>query len=271
MMTDIEQLSNKQDTLCCEKEEEAHFSFTFNIEILRVYGYLYFVTLFMIAIIITATEVNFPGGSPQYTEMYKMFGFSHLCMAISFNPAKQVGALLLPGFIVPTSLFVALSYFHTKKDYDCGRIPRWLWRFTQATTPFNMVAILQFGMVFVNGPEQDYGFVAHYVPYLLLQTSFGFLAIQQILNGINTGTIPFEAPAWFAKLYTVTLITVVVTYEVYIISTIAGGNIFEKSNPALLLFSKILVNLYSVLVIGMPTIFALQEQSKDSDTMIKLY
>jgi hypothetical protein len=81
-MTDIEQLSNKQDTLCCEKEEEAHFSFTFNIEILRVYGYLYFVTLFMIAIIITATEVNFPGGSPQYTEMYKMFVRDPLCVLV---------------------------------------------------------------------------------------------------------------------------------------------------------------------------------------------
>lgn len=266
---DIEQLGTSRDAFSDreEKEEEPQHSFEFNFELIRIFSYLYFVVMFLICIAITGTEVTFP----QNTEMNKIFGFNHLVMAISFNPARQIGAVLAPGFILPMSYFVIISYNQMKIDYTSELRPLWLWRYTQITTPFNLLALLEFTMAFVNGPEGEYGFLAHFIPFFLLMSAFGFMAIQQMLEGIASDSTPFEAPVLFTKLYTVALVVVMLTYQIYIISALAGASIFEKSHPESFVFSKILVNLYSVQVIGMPTIFSLYEKNIKSDTFIKVY
>ncbi len=235
---------------------EAPSCIRINLETLRVFSYLYFVSLFLICIAITATEVEYPLGSLENTEMYKVFGFNYLCMTISIDPAKQVGAILAPGFIVPISLFVILTYSRMKKEYSDGLVPEWLWRFNQIVTPFNLIAVLEFGMVFVNDSMD--GFIVHFVPYLLLEISFGILAVQQMFYATVTNTIPFQASKRFVKVYTVMLILVMVVYHTCAISSLCRRSVFDKSNPAALHSCKILMNLYSLLVlIGMPTILSM--------------
>lgn len=123
-------------------------------------------------------------------------------------------------------------------------------------TPFNLIAVLEFGIVFVNDSIDI--FIVLFVPYLLLEISFGILAVQQMFYATVTNTIPFQASKRFVKVYTVMLILVMVVYHTCAISSLCRRSVFDKSNPAALHSFKILMNLYSLLVlIGMPTILSM--------------
>lgn len=270
MMPNIEASDEEGDTLKLSTERVNSgpcMNIAFNVEKVLIFGYLYFTAMFVACTIVTATLVDFPNGSFEKTVIYKRIGFNHFLTVFTFHPARQIGAVLSPGFIVLMSLSITLSYFRIRNEYHNGYLPPLLYRYTQAITPISLFAILEFGMIFINDLAVEDNFNTLYVPFTFFQVVMGLLAIQQVLYFIIADSIPLKISRNLAKFYLLVLIIVALVYQVWNISIIANKQMYSKMTPTLLLPSKILVQLHSVLVFIVPPVLALQERKKNDGTL----
>jgi len=171
---------------------------TFHIELLRMIGLSAFFLVFFVGGIITKIFVNIP---PETTEIYRIFGFNHMCNSIDHNPAREIAAIMVPFAAVPLSLFYVLLYFKMEYMAKIGKIPTSLYTYTKYTTPFNVLVFSLMHMLMVNPPDGDYGFIAHWIPYAAVQWGTVFTAIQQVWYHIAVKKVPFGYSVLSAKIY----------------------------------------------------------------------
>ena len=82
-------------------------------------------------------------------------------------------------------------------------------------------------MWFVNNPETDYGFLAHYIPYLMLQISFAFGHILNINYLICVENLPWGISPKLAWSYFGLFLSLTIFSVVFVITTLAGNQILD--------------------------------------------
>jgi hypothetical protein len=125
-------------------------------------------------------------------------------------------------------------------------------------------------MWFVNPPDEDYGFLAHYLPYAALQIALGLIAIKQALFLIYTeSAIPCGVGPWGAKLYVALLLGVTIVNQISAFAIVAKRSFLLDSanDPTHQIILKTLVYLYSFLAILMPIVFSAMERKCDYNQM----
>mmetsp|Transcript_29810 Transcript_29810/g.54587 ORF Transcript_29810/g.54587 Transcript_29810/m.54587 type:complete len:323 (-) Transcript_29810:66-1034(-) len=172
------------------------------------------------------------------TAIWEIFGMPHSCSYIDFHPAKEVAAILLPLFSFPMTVFLILSHFRIKLSAMNEECPLWLYRYSRITTPFSVIVIQLTHLWFVNNPEEVYpngfGFVGHYVPYALFQTSLACTAIMQVYYSIALDEkygngIPFGLPKWFGPFYVIFAIILTIAYQAIVIGMLIGKPILDSA------------------------------------------
>ena len=129
---------------------------------------------------------------------------------------------------VPFAYFIALSYFRIKLAYLNKEVSKGLYIYSVAVKPFCLIAMNLIHMWFVNSPERDYGFVAHYIPYMTFKIAVMLTAIEQVMyySALNK----LGVPKWLANGYVYFLIALTITYSVCIFSIILGSPILDSAH-----------------------------------------
>jgi len=230
------------------------FSWTFNLENLRMFAYIALVLMVAVGIFVTNRFVSMEA---DQTMIYEIFGFNHICNVFDHQPSRTVSALLVLLFIIPMGSFVVLSYYRTSDAATEGRVPKWLQAYNKLITPFVFLSVCYTYMWFVNAPDGDYGFIAHYLPYVALQLALGLLAIQEVAYLGYTGALPFGASVPMAKGYLVVLLLTTLACQVAVFSLLLGVPVLDSPNdPAASTAFQILMYFYSFLAIIMPIVLA---------------
>lgn len=233
---------------------EPSFSLTFNIETLRMVAYLTLVAMVGIGMIVTELFVNV---HVHDTVIYQIFGFNHICNVFDHQPSRTISALFVLFFIVPMATFVICSYFRTCVAAREGRVSMHLQAYNKVITPIVFLSICYTYMWFVNAPDGEYGFIAHYLPYVALQLAFGLLAIQEVGYLIYTGALPFGASVKLAKAYLAVLLLITAVSQVAVFSLLLGYPLLDSPNdPGARIAFQVLMYLYSFLAIVMPIFLA---------------
>lgn len=194
------------------------------------------------------------------TAIFKTFGLPHTCSFIDYNPAKEVGAILLPFFSFPMTLFLILAHYRNQLVYvnnPESKEAKDLYWFSRISTYFSVAVIQVTHLWFVNDPEESYpkafGFTGHYIPYALFQTALSVIAIMQTKYDICGGKIPFGVSVKGARLYVVFQILLTVVYQVVVIAILADKPIIDARNGGWEMTAfKILVKLYAAVSMLIP-------------------
>ena len=202
-------------------ETSKTFSITFSLETLRIIAFVAFLFMMGMCFLLTKLVVEKdPNYDPEGTVIYKIFGFNHACNIVDHNPARMIAAILSPFFIIPLCLFHILSYFRIKYEYLIKReIPAGVYTFSKVVTPYNFFASLYCFMWFVNNPDDDYGFIAHYVPYAIFQLMTALMAIQQVYYYTMKDRLPWNVPPRMARIY-LYILTALTIFSVLFVSII---------------------------------------------------
>jgi len=246
-----------------ETPSEPMLVYTFNIEILRFWGLLGGLSLLLIGTFVTRVFVEFPEGSGGFdfeaTYIYSLFHFNHTCTVLDFNPAKTVSAIVIMFHTVPMNLFIILSYYRVRHDYERGHVPRWLWLYTKITTPYVFIAMTYFYMVFVNSPIDKPSFILHYVPYMSWQIAMMLMAIRQCAHVSLLHVMPFNIPRVVITVYLGILFATGIFYTIFIWSFIAGNPIMDTTIASRRHFSMTLMYFFNLIAVIIPTIFSFIE------------
>jgi len=228
---------------------------TFNIELLRVIGLSGLFLVFLVGGIITQIFVN-PIIRPETTEIYRIFGFNHLCNIVDHNPAREIAAIMLPLSAVPLSLFYVLLYFRMQYLAKIGKIPTSLYTYTKYTTPYNILAFSLMHMWMVNSPDRDYGFMFHWVPYAAVQWATVLTGIQQVWYHIAVEQIPFGFSCLSAKIYLAIFIGFTCYSQFYTITTVFFSEPGEKERSGYEWMEQYLSYFYFCFLTVFPAIFS---------------
>ena len=211
-----------------EKDKASLFTYTFHVETLRLFGF----ASFTIALIIGALITKYSGletiPDPTSTVIYSIFQFNHSCNYIDHNPSKMIAAILItPLAQLPLMMYCLLWHVRLAKAYRDGKVPKWLLDTSRILTPFNFITMAELQLWFVNGPTESYGFVAHYIPYMMFQLSIIFMMILNIsyLDAMNA--LPFGIPSGVAWAYNVFVVIVTFFCITFVITTLAGHQMFR--------------------------------------------
>merc|ERR1711997_937071 len=93
-----------------------------------------------------------------------------------------------------------------------------------------MGTMSQIHMWLVNPPYDTYGFIAHYIPYFLFQTT---LALQLILNLhylISKNNLPWGIPVLFGKLFVYWFILLTLLYQIGVIVVLSPATFIDSKN-----------------------------------------
>ncbi|MBI3269419.1 MAG: hypothetical protein HYZ53_10400 [Planctomycetes bacterium] len=233
---------------------ENQFKLTFNIETLRLLAYL--ALLFMVVVGIVVTKL-FVIMRLEDTVIFQIFGFNHICNVFDHQPSRTISSLLVLLFILPMAGFVLCSYFRTYDAAKEGRVPMGLQTYNKIITPFVLLSVCYTYMWFVNSPDGEYGFIAHYLPYVALQLALGLLAIQEVGFLAYTGALPFGASVRLAKGYLVVLLLTTALCQVAVFSLLLGVPILDSAkSPGDRTAFQALMYFYSFLAIVMPVFLA---------------
>lgn len=166
--------------------------------------------------------------------------------------------------------FCVLSYMRDLEAYKNKEITKGLLTYSKIATPLCIVFFSLIHMWFVNTPQGDYGFIAHYIPYMMFQWGIGLVAIHQAHYLVQVNKIPFGLPksaaycyAWFMALFTPMC-------QMLVISILAGHPILDSVNnlkhrAIFLLIGKI----YAFTALIVPLIFASANlQTDDTNTIV---
>lgn len=230
------------------------FALTFNIETLRMVAYINLVLMVIVGIIVTKL---FVAVHVEDTVIFEIFGFNHICNVFDHQPSREVSALLVLFFILPMAAFVMCSYYRTYDAAKEGRVPMHLQAYNKIITPIVFFSVCYTYMWFVNPPDGEYGFIAHYLPYVALQLALGLLAIQEVGYLIYEGALPFGASVKLAKGYLALVLLTTVACQVAVFSLLVGYPILDSPNdPTARFLFQFLMYFYSFLAIIMPIFFA---------------
>jgi hypothetical protein len=236
------------------EEKGIILSITFHLETLRMIAFINFDIVMVLCSVLTKTFVTIP---TDQTVIYKIFGFNHACNVLDHHPAREVGAILLIFFILPMASFLFLSHYRTKRAFQMGQVPAWLLTYSTVTTPFNFLATSWCYMWFVNSPEDTYGFIAHYIPYLAFQIMMALVAFHQVFYLIYKNSLPWGIPSWAAVAYAIFLTVLTIVYTIFVVSILVGQPVWDSvHNDADRIFAEVIAKLYSVCVLILPVLFS---------------
>lgn len=222
------------ETVSITKNGPKTLSYTFSIEIFRFIGFTALVIVVNMGNYLSNKYVFKPNGprAIEDTEIYKLFGFNHICNVIDFNPAKEFAAVTIFLVQVPLSIFIILSYFRIRLAYMNGEISKGLHDYSILIKPFCLISMTSLHMWFVNSPQhsypEGYGFTGHYIPYMTFKLSMMLMAVEQIryyteLKLISVGPTLGKIYIWFIVILTL-------FYVACTISTIMGSPILDSKN-----------------------------------------
>jgi hypothetical protein len=244
-----------------EKDKANLFTYTFHVETLRLFGFASFTIVMIIGSLITNHSGLETIPDPTDTVIYSIFQFNHSCNNVDHNPSKMIAAILLcPLTQLPMMMYCLLWHVRLAKAYRAGKVPKWLLNTSRILTPFNFITMAELHLWFVNGPQESYGFVAHYVPYLMFQLSIIFMMILNIAYLDAMNTLPFGIPSWAAWAYNVFVVIITFFCITFVITTLAGKQMFRD------LVINYLSNAFLVCgIVG--TIFFSYVESKDGNLL----
>ena len=113
---------------------------------------------------------------PTTTTIYKLYGFNHSCSNLDFNPSRLVAAILVPLVMVPMALYNFFFHLRVIRAYRENVVGYKFLLFSRCASIYNILAFLMLHLWFVNTPDGDYGFLAHYIPYIMCQVALAFMA-----------------------------------------------------------------------------------------------
>jgi hypothetical protein len=208
------------------------------------------------------------------TQIFKTFGLPHTCSYIDYNPAKEIGAILLPFFSFPMTIFLILAHYRNQLVYANdpeSKEAKDLYWYSRVTTYFTVAVIQLTHLWFVNDPEETYpkafGFVGHYIPYALFQTSLAVIAIMQVKYDIIVRQIPFGVSSALAQFYVVYLIFLTVVYQAVVVAVLIDKPIIDARNGGWeLTVFKILVKAYALASMLVPIACSIWTIKRSGDT-----
>lgn len=239
------------------------FSITFSLETLRIIAFSAFAIMMIIGTLLTKLVVEKdPNYDPEATVIYQIFGFNHSCNLVDHNPSRMISAILSIFFIIPLDLFHILSYFRIKYEYLVkNEIPESVYTFAKVTTPFNFFASTYIFMWFVNNPEDDYGFIAHYIPYLTFQLMIALMTIQQVYYYTMKDRLPYGITPRMARMYMYLLIGLTAFSLLFVVTLLAGHPIMDTvNNPAMRSIVTAISSTYSLLFVFGPIFFSIEHR-----------
>jgi hypothetical protein len=232
--------------------------------------------------IVDLLDFNFLGNPfcEPYIEMKKTFiwtkfGFPHTCSFIDHNPFKEIMAVMLPLFTLPMTAFLLLAHYRIKvismNNVNCT----WVYTYSKIVTPFNIFVMAVCHLWFVNDPEKNYpdgyGFVGHYVPYALFQTSLSLVAIQQLWYYIGVNKIPFGVPVRVAQAYVRLFLFLTICYQAIVITILMDKPILDSAAGGLegtwqRTIFVILTKVYTFMALVIPIILSARESHDGIET-----
>jgi len=248
---------------------EPLYTVKFHVEKIRMIAQISFVFMISFCDFITNKYIMGVTEDPHETVIYKLFGFNHSCNALDYNPAKLIAAILVPLISIP---YVAYSYlFHLRlvRGHKRGDVSDAHLMFSRITLPFNIVAYALLHLWFVNGPNDDYGFAGHYLPYVSCQFALFFSAINQVLYLKATDNMPFGVPKILGDVYIISFAALLAFNQTLGLSITFGHPVIDTaSNPT---YANILHTTSTIFVFGVfiaPIIFAWEESKNKDDNII---
>lgn len=256
------------------KARKDTISVTFHLETLRMVAFINFVITLLVCSLLTKYYVDV---EPEDTEIYRIFGFNHACNVVDHHPAREVGSILILFFILPLAIFHFLSHYRTRRAVEEGRVPPWLLTFSSIVSPYNFLATCWCYMWFVNNPDDTYGFIGHYIPYLAYQVMMALMAFHQVFYLVHSSSsssssssnsssttiscLPWEVRKETALGYAIFLALLTTVYTAYVVSILAGSPIWDSvNNDNDRLFAQIMAKLYSLCTLFLPIVFAAIER-----------
>ena len=159
------------------------------------------------------------------------------------------------------SAFCFLAHYRTRYAYETGEVPKWLLAYSTITTPFCFMSMCWTYMWFVNSPDDQYGFLAHYIPYLAFQITLAFVAFHQVAYLYYLDKIPLGLPPAVAVGYVIFLVLLTIVYTVYVVSILMGTPIWDSvHNDADRVFAEVMAKIYSICVLIIPPVLAAVER-----------
>jgi len=245
------------------------FSITFHVESLRLFAHSSFLFILVVAAVLTETLQDKLDSIPDPTEttIYNIFGFNHTCNWIDHNPAKLVAGILLPAFQLPYFLYIYFYHKRVQKSVENNEVPKWLLQYSSVITPFNLLAVSQIHIWLVHPPHDTYGFIAHYIPYFSIQTTFALQLILNVYYLTSKNNLPWGIPASHGKFYVYWLILLTLLSQGGVIVILSPATFFDtKNNMTQQIIFRAVSYLYSfcVWVLPIPISATLR---KDGDLM----
>jgi hypothetical protein len=273
---------DEETALVGRKGPPKKLSIAFNIETLRFYGLLGVLLLLFVGKFVTEKFVKFPKGSdgwhPEKTFIFQLFHFNHTCTVLDFNPAKTVSALVVMLHTIPMNMFVVLSYYRIKNDYNEGQVPYAVWLYSKIASPFIFLSFMYFYLVFVNSPDGESmgkdsmtDFTLHYIPYMFWQTGMVLQSIEQCLYMIYRQNIPFGLSARVLKAYCVFIVALGMYYTAFVWSFIFHSPILDTTEPVKSLVAQGIMYTFDFVVVIIPAIFAWKQMKNGNVSIIDFY
>jgi len=176
------------------------------------------------------------------TYINKVFGFTHTCVYIDFNPSKTVAAILVNFVTLPLMMFTFLH--QARLDNECCGNPRLtnINCFSRCTWQFRFCCFALFSLCFVNSPDGEYldpfdtpltklirsqgwqKYMVHYIPFFLWQISLVIMSIEQTWYHYLNDSI-FGIPKRSLLYYNWALIIVQVYYTIWILGFMFGFHV----------------------------------------------
>jgi len=250
-------------------DSKYYYSLTFHVETLRFYAFISFTIMLIIGGVITEFSGLDTIEDSNETVIFELFGINHACNWIDHNPVKLIGAILVVPLIqVPLMLYVVIWHCRLRKQYKMGNAPWWLYYMSRLFTPYNFITVAELHLWFVNNPNDNYGFTAHYIPYLMFQITMCLMVMMNIcyLTTVQ-GKLFWGIKPWLAWGYFCLITALTIFYIVFVVTTLAGVPVVSATRSGSeLVISKILTTLWSILALFGTLVFSGRERL-DGDTI----
>merc|ERR1712194_209605 len=133
--------------------------------------------------------------------------------------------------------------------------------------PYNAGVMAILHLWFVNPPDGEYGFLGHYIPYLMFQFALALMSIQHVLylTHKHDAIFPCGVKKWMAWVYVGVFTFCVIASFVSVISILGGTPLMDPRNdPTALAISQALAAMIAIMIFVMPIVFAAVER-RDGD------